>query len=262
MFGFLFQMSDAAVFLFLTFIFVSVSIIGVFLVKKFLPLHIRYKDDTVIGATSSVISVMFGVLAGFSALYLFNVNSSTSDAVQREANAVANLYRDSQFTNAPIQIHFKQDIIDYLNVVLKDDWNQMSSGNNVSTKGNTIITSISKEIQAYMHASAKPDSEITRALLVDIRDMYNARQQRINLSTQVLSPEVWEVLVIGAVLTLCINFLFGMNFYLHIAAVIAAALMISSVMFLLVTLNYPFQGEFIILPAPFQTVLDQVSSDK
>lgn len=49
-----------------------------------------------------------------------------------------------------------------------------------------------------------------------------------------------------------------MNLYMHIVTVAAAALMTSSMLFLLITLDRPFQGEFIIEPASLRTLLELI----
>src|SRR5690349_7197039 len=97
MFARLFQLSDISIFLLLSGIAIFVSISAIFLVKRFIHLDFRYKDNAVIANTSALINVLYGVLAGLAALYLINNNSYTTDAVQREASAVANVYRSSEY---------------------------------------------------------------------------------------------------------------------------------------------------------------------
>ena len=75
------------------------------------------------------------------------------------------------------------------------------------------------------------------------------------MSFSALNSEVWVVILLGTILTIGINFLFGMNFYLHIFTAIAVGLMASSMLFLLVTLDRPFRGEFVIEPDSLAAVL-------
>jgi hypothetical protein len=56
-----------------------------------------------------------------------------------------------------------------------------------------------------------------------------------------------------------INFLFGMNLYMHILTTSASALMASSIIFLLLTLDKPFQGEFVIEPDAFKALLTYIN---
>ena len=65
----------------------------------------------------------------------------------------------------------------------------------------------------------------------------------------------------GTLLTLFITYLFGMHRRFHLFVVIGTALMTSSMIFLLIALDRPFQGEFAITPDMFQSVLVTISKD-
>jgi len=260
MYDYLFQMPDLALFALLSVISIVASLGAIYLVKVFIPLPIRYKDDTVIGNTASLISVIYGVLAGLSALYLINNNSYTADAVQREANAVADIYRDSKWLQPAPRDVIQNQIKLYLQRIIQVEWPVMEHGNKVdNNQGNLLIDNITNEL---IHYNGKSGSEelLLHDMLDEVRTLYDARQQRIHMSESELSPELWIVILLGSILTLCINYLFGMNFYLHIVTVSAAALMTSSMIFLLITLDRPFQGEFIIEPTAFQSILDYIDT--
>lgn len=255
MLEYLFLLPDTVLFILLSFIAIFVSVLGVIIVNKCIPLKYRYKDNVVIGNTTALIAVIYGVLAGLSALYLINNNSYASDAVQREASAVADVYRDSRWlkdtSRAKIQIQIKR----YLNEVINDEWPLMKFGKEIPNfDGSYIIDQITLEL---MHYSGTSNSEalLVHDMMDEIRTLYDARQQRIHMSESELSPELWVVILIGSILTLCITYLFGIDFKLHLITVIAAALMTSSMIFLLITLDRPFQGEFVIEPDPFLRLL-------
>lgn len=258
MFDFMYQLPDLYVFAMLSIFSIILSIIAIFMVKRYIPLYVRYKDDPVIGNISSLISIIYGVLVGITALYLINNISYTGDAVQRETNSVANIYRDSKWLNEPTQTHIQNSIKKYLIETINTDWPLMTSGKKVNPKGDTIIDEMSSELSIYKIAS-EGDKVIVPAMLDSIKNLYNARQQRIQMSYASLNPDLWIVILIGTILTICINYLFGMNFYLHIFTMTVAALMVSSMIFLLIALDRPFQGEFVIQPSGFQNILDSMN---
>jgi hypothetical protein len=253
----LFQLSDITIFILLSSAAIIISIIAIFLVKQFIPIDFRYKDNSVIANTSSLINMLYGVLAGLTALYLINNNSYTTDAVQREASAVANVYRGSQYLQDTKKADIQIELIKYLNNVIHVEWPAMSMGQHINGDGDRIIDKISSDIHTSMHTNFD-QVMIEHDLLNEVRALYNARQQRIHMSYAQLNPEIWVVVILGTILTLCINYLFSMNFYLHVFTVSAAALMASSMLFLLVSLDRPFQGEFNIEPDAFKALLEQI----
>jgi hypothetical protein len=259
MFARLFQLSDLTIFLLLSGIAIFVSIVAIFLVKRFIYLEFRYKDNAVIANTSSLINVLYGVLAGLTALYLINNNGYTTDAVQREASAVANVYRGSQYIKEPAKAQLHIEIIKYLNDVINVEWPLMTEGKRINDEGDLVIDKIYSIIHQSPHVEMN-DVMIQHDMLQEVRILYDARQQRIHMSYAQLNPEIWVVVILGTVLTLFINYLFGMNFYLHIFTVSVAALMTASMLFLLVSLDRPFQGEFNIEPDAFRSLLAIIES--
>lgn len=252
--NYLYQISDFNLFVLLSSFFIIISIFALYFIRAFIPLHVRYQENAVIGCTSALIVVIYGVLAGFATSYLINSNNYAADALQREANSIANLYRDSRALHEPLRGHIQKDIKRYLDEVVNVEWPLMHYGNEVTDVGSFILQDLLDELNA---ANSKTTAETvaTADMLMVMRNIYDAREQRIILSYRSLSNEVWVVIIIGTILTLVVSYLFGINFYLHVFVVVAAALMAASILFLLISLDKPFQGDFVVGPEIYQAVL-------
>lgn len=257
MIEFLYQLNNIYLFILLSCFAIGLSIIGIIIVRCFISHELRSKNNTVIGNISSLIGLIYGVLAGLTALYLINNISYTSDAVQHEANAAANIYRDSRWLHDPQKSEIENDIKAYLEMVVNIEWPAMRLGKNVTNDGLIYIEKISNSLVNYP-LNVATDSLLLHDMLDELKSLYNARENRINMSFSSLNPSLWVVIIIGTILTIGINFLYGMNFYLQLIAVSAAALMTSSMVFLLMTLDKPFQGEFIIEPDALRSVLTTI----
>lgn len=253
MFDFVFDLPSTFVFVSLVFITVFVSVLLVFLVRKHIPVTMRYQDNAGVANTSALISIIYGVLAGLMALFCINNINYASDAVQREANAVANIYRSSQWLAGPIRSKIIDNVKFYLDEVISVEWVALKNGEMPGNKGRVIIDDMMQELSQYNMVTMR-DSVIVADILDEIKNLYNAREQRIHLSFSQLSPETWVVILIGSILTIAINFLLGMNFYLHLLTVAFVAIMTSSMVFLLITLDKPFQGDFVVGPSALQAV--------
>lgn len=254
MFNFIYQFSNLSLFVMLTVFFIVFSLIAIYLVKKYIPLEMRYKDNAVIGNVSALISIIYGVLVGLMALYLINTISATSDSVQREANALADIYRNSKWLDEPAKTNIQNNIRDYIKYVINTEWPLMKKGNNLDLQGNYYMLGVTKELITY-NKTHKDQQLFISAILNQVKNFYDARQLRIMLGYSSLSGQIWFVILVGALLTLMINYLYGMHFYFHVATVCAVALMSSAMIFLLLTLDRPFQGEFFIQPQAFIDVL-------
>lgn len=254
---YLFQMPNIRLFFLLSFISISFSIVCIILVRRYIPLTILYKDNPVIGNISALISIIYGVFVGLTALYLINNISATADAVQREADAVANIYRDAKWLTEPAHSDIHREILNYLDMIIDVEWPLMKSGEVPDHIGDDFINRMNNILMNYKPMNDR-DTMIVDHLMNEIKTLYNAREQRLETSNAGLHSEMWLVILIGTVLTIMINYLFGMNVYLQIVTVSAVALMASSMIFLLVTLDRPYQGEFVIEPDSFKNLLLQI----
>jgi len=257
MLHFLFQISDIYLLLLLSSITIGISIIALILVKRYIPLKLRNRNNPVIGNISALIGIIYGVLAGLTALYLFNNVYYATDSVQREANALADIYRDSKWLKEPTRSAIQIQVKNYLNKVINEEWILMKNGSEISKEGALIIDSIGDQLKNYDMVTNK-EFLIVRDILDEVKKLYDSREQRISMNDSALNPEVWVVLLIGTILTLGINYLFGMHFYLHLFTVSATALMASSMIFLIITLDKPFQGQFIVQPDSFKSTLSYI----
>lgn len=260
MLNYLYQMDDVYLFILLSSFFIVISLIALFLIKWFFPLHLRYQDNAVIGCTSALITLIYGVIAGFATAHLINSNNLAVDALQREANSIVDLYRDSRWIGEPTKSVVQKDIKDYLNNIIDVEWPLMNQGKTVSHEGGKTINRISNELSHYKIQTGT-DSVILSDMVVVIRNLFDAREQRKLASDASLSGTIWVVILLGSILTLCISYIFGVNFYLHIFVVSCSALIISSVLFLLISLDKPFLGSYAIGPEVYESLMLLINND-
>jgi hypothetical protein len=252
---FIYDLSDFATFWLLIGLTTAVSILIVVINKHFILYKLRYKDNTTIGSISALIGIIYGVLVGFVCLYLINNHDDASNAVQREANAVANVFFYSRWVQQPTQSVIKRDLEGYINTVTQQEWPLMSNFQKIGQEGDNDIMKMLDSVK-LASISKTANQVIIQQMLGEIKELYNARHERINRSYYTLSPELWEVILVGTILIIAINYAFRVNFYLHLFSITAFSIMAGSMLFLLVTLDRPFQGSlFTISPDAFKDVL-------
>lgn len=254
MFEYLYHISDTALFLILSISAISISISAIFLLRRILNVDLSYEDNTSLGYLSSLVGIIYGVLVGLTALYLINNNNAASEVAQAEANGVADVYHDSNWLKEPAQSKMHAYIAKYLNHVIYTEWPEMKNGDPIHSEGNLILDNMENELKIYAEKN-HDQALIIRDMIQRMRTLYDARQQRLRLSFSALNSAIWIVVLIGTVLTIAINYLYRMSFYLHLITVSIAALMASSMIYLLMTLDRPFQGDFVVQPDAFIALL-------
>ncbi|HSW70375.1 MAG TPA: DUF4239 domain-containing protein [Gammaproteobacteria bacterium] len=261
MLDYLYRLSNLSIFIVLAVITIALAVGSILLSKRYLFFRLKYRDNATISSISSLIGIIYGVLVGFIALYLIDNNDQATNAVLREASAVANVYRDSQWLTEPTQGQLQKQLENYIDKVIHVEWPLMREGKEADLSGDLLIQNISRILKNYSVASAR-DTLIVKDVLTELKTLYNARHERIGMSVSQLSPEIWEVILVGTILIIGINYAFRVNFYLHLFAISAFAIMAASMLFLLVTLDRPFQGEFIIEPTAFQAVYKLMQAER
>lgn len=256
-YSFLSQQSDIVVFTIVNVALIFTSLLFLLIIRHFFMLEGTDKDNAVIANISATVGIIYGVLAGLSALYLLNNVDRANDAVQREASAAANIYQDIKFIKEPVQSDLQKQLANYLKSVLDKEWNMMTTGTDIIDGKDNIITKMIDTLSVYANKQMI-DSAMLINLLDDIKTLRYARDQRIQLSKNSLSSEIWDVVLIGTFLTIIINFFFKMSYRIHLIALLAEIIMSASIIYLLITLDTPFQGEYVVQPESFQTLLNRM----
>ncbi|SRR5579883_676718 len=254
MFDFLYRWSDLHIFLFLSGIILSLSLILILVLKNFILHKLRHRDNSVVGSVAALIGVIYGILVGLMALYLLNNNDSASTAADKEGSMISNLYRASRGLQNPARASVQANIQNYIHHVIDVEWPLMEKNKKVDFEGDFIIEKIADVLHHYPIKNST-DSLLITEMLSDITNLYTAREQRIQLSQTSLDPDIWEVILISTIVIIGINYLYRVNFYLHMISVCAFSIIASCMIFLLVTLDRPFQGEFIIEPDALSAAL-------
>ena len=95
-------------------------------------------------------------------------------------------------------------------------------------------------------------------MLEQLHSLGDARRERLLVAEQGLPVILWIVLILGGVITVGFTYLFGLqNTLVHVLMVAALALIISLSLFTVAALDYPFQGDIRIHPAPYEQDLER-----
>jgi hypothetical protein len=261
MFQYIYHLSDIKLFITIISALALLSLIGIVIVRKCLPEKVLFKDNDVFGFVSGLIGIIYGVLTGLMALYLLNNTTTANTAVLNESNALADIYRESKWLTPPTRAMIQTQIRAYIKHAIEVEWPAMDRGESVDNQGIEYIENITDVLIHYNLGNAGAgESLLVHDMLDEVRNLYDSRQQRIEMSYAQLSPEIWIVVLIGTVLLIVTNYFYGMNFYLHLLLIFAIALMASAMVFLLVTLDRPFQGEFVVDPDELTSLRDFIEN--
>lgn len=256
-----YQIPDFWLFVILNGFMLIVSFIAVFFIEKFIPVHLRYKENQPIGYISATICLIFAVLAGFASLYVLTNFNKAREISQQEADMAMAIYEDARWLQDPIRSDLQNAVKNYLKNVIEHDWSLMATSEELGMKTGLMINEIGTLLHQYYNYQPNPPfaaQEISKEVVL----LRNAREDRIDLGRSALGHDIWIVLILTALLTIAINYLFGMQLYLHFITVCAVSIVVSSMIFLLIVLDHPFQGQYSVGTEAFQHYLDIISYEE
>jgi len=82
----------------------------------------------VAGFIYAVIGVVYAVLPGFAAITVWERYDRAQASVEQEANDLADLYRDAETFPANVRTQLKDQIRDYVRLVVQKEWPAMAVG--------------------------------------------------------------------------------------------------------------------------------------
>lgn len=260
MFEILYKLSDATIFILMSLSTIAFSLLFIVMNRIFKFYNLKYSDNTTTASIASLLGIVYGVLAGFLCLYLLNNQDQASNAAVDEGSAAFNIYHESKSLKQDYQESIQKSLKSYILNTINYEWPMMALGKWPDKNNDIFIGKMADQLIDYPIVNYS-DAIVIYNIKQQINTLYKARQYRMSLINSQLSPGIWYVIILSTGLIIIINYAFRVNFKLHIFSLTAFSLMAASVLFLLVTLDRPFTGEFVIEPNVLRAVLDQMNQD-
>jgi len=194
---------------------------------------------------------------GLIAVTTWQNSTGVDDLVSKEAAAIAGLYNDLDSLPQPTRGRLEEKLRAYTGFIIEREWP-------VQRRGATLEEGAEKldEFQDEM-VEFEPKREQEKIAQSEVLKSFNAvveqRRLRLQAVTTGLPAALWTVVLIGALLTVFISYLFWLrNPAVHVILVSLLATFMALLIFLTAAMDNPFRGEFNVSADAYQTVLEHV----
>ncbi|KAF0160026.1 MAG: hypothetical protein FD159_200 [Syntrophaceae bacterium] len=243
----------------IVFLYVIVSIIGLYIVRAFHPPQKFKLHNDVAGFIFATLGVIYAVMLAFLVIATWQNYDEAEKNVTREANYIASVYRDTRPLPASFRNELKKDLIDYVNFIINDEWQIMSKGErsqNVQQSQDEIWRLFSSYI---------PKNETQKIFFAEsvrkLNESFEMRRMRLLEANSGIHPILYFVLIIGGIITVSFMLFFGTeNFVPQLIMTSMLAAMIAIALFTVIALDYPFIGDISIKADVFRNVLKTLMS--
>jgi len=219
-------------------------------------------SDSTNGVTSAYLGII-GVPVGVALAFIVQTTwASFSDAQSKENEEATKLLLLYNLLDAfPGAEDIQESIRVYTRFIITDEFPLMEKGIQ-SIEGLAMITAIQDAIYA-LNPTNDQETVLYDEAIAMLQDAMALRIARMGYAVYGLASELWWVLIFGVVVVLIMSFfLYCKSFKLHAVLVGLSAAVLSSLLFLIVVLNYPYRGSFGLDSLPFEIALGNMVSDR
>ncbi|NLC57981.1 MAG: DUF4239 domain-containing protein [Armatimonadetes bacterium] len=202
------------------------------------------------GAYITVVGGLYAILLAFMVVVVWTDFQAAGDAVDQEANRVADLYRLAGALPPDLRRSIRQACRDYVEAVEQDEWPAMAR-RQPSPRAWAATDQLWVRVRAATPARVE-DAVLRESLLETLLALAEQRRLRLFQAEATLPALLWGVLLFGALLTVALAAAFRVEpsaTHALKAAVLAA--MISVLLLTIGVLDRPFGGAVHITPEAF-----------
>lgn len=226
---------------------------GALLVRSAAGPDVLARHNNVAGFIYGVIGVVYAVLLGFTAIMVWEQFRNSQEGVEREADALADLYRDAQNLPPEVREQVALRVRAYARAVIEKEWPAMAEGQS------SPETWEEYEQLWRTYNEFTPHGDHQRAWYAEsirqLNTLGDERRDRLLRVRSHLPTVIWSVLLAGGAVTIGFTFFFGtQNPRAQGLMTAGLALTIGAVLLSILTLEHPFAGITSVDPEAFRQV--------
>lgn len=244
----------AVVALIVVVVLVLLAVGALVLVRRRVGLPFLVSHNEVAGHVYAVLGAIYGVLLAFVVATVWQRYVEAGQIVEREANAVADLYRSAAVYPRGMRQRVRADLKAYARIVPQQEWYGRSDGVG-STDAWRAYKALWRQYVAYSPVTAR--ERIWHQQSVEhLNRLGDERRLRLLHSQPEIPPLLWVVLGVLGIVTVAFSYFFGVqSLWSHALMTGALAGAIGLILVLLIALERPFEGVTRIHPHAFREVL-------
>jgi hypothetical protein len=213
--------------------------------------------NDIVGHYLSAFGVLYGITLGLISVGAWENYGDVESKVSEEAAAIASLYRNVDSYPEPNRAELTGILRDYTRQTIDVSWPEMRRGI-VPLGGHALIVRFQRALVAF-----EPANEGQRALhsesLYRFNQLIEFRRLRMESVEGRLPSILWVVVIAGSLMSFVLTWLMvAENTRLHDVLTGIMALLLGLLIFFLLTLDLPFQGQHSVGPDSFELIHEQV----
>jgi hypothetical protein len=234
---------------------ISMSMGGLWLVRKTVSHETLMDHHDVAAAMLSVVGALYAVVLGLVVVGSITKFEQARETVAHEANSLRNIYSLTRGLDETLKLEIRKLCVEYAREVIEDEWPKMAQSSR-SELVDTTLAKLSARIIEFA-PSTEGQANLQQYLLSAVNEIDDDRALRTILSTPSFGELIWAVLIVGGIVLIVYTYFFGvenLKLQLLMTGLVTVVLVLN--MIIVAMFAYPFSGDVKVLPKPFQRDLD------
>ena len=233
----------------------SFALGGLYLVRRKYPAEVLKENHEVAAIIFNAFGLFYGVMLAFVVFVTWGGYSDATKDLEMEANLADDLFHIAKAFQEPARTVMQKGMLDYVTSVKNDELQRMAQGEIEIHSTGTMAGLITAFYQ--LDEKSFPNRQIYAEALSRLNNLAEYRRLRIFAGNDTVPFVVWLVLLVGAVFTVCFNYLFGMkNIMAQYMITATLTVTMSQILFLIYVLDHPFTGASRISTEPLREVIE------
>ncbi len=235
----------------------ALSFLGLKLVRK------KFEEDTlkqnheVGGLIFNAFGLIYAVLVAFVVFATWTEYDDSKKNTDLEAIEITDLFRNSNALPDSIKSLIRQQLAQYLNDVINDEWPMLQKG---ETSAKTVASyNRIWDIYTSMDVKNIPNVYIYQESLKHLNDLGERRRTRLFDSSNNIPGIIWATLLFGGVMTVIYTYFFSTKkFYPQYMMTAALTILNTLILYMIYVLDNPFSGYIKIDTSPYEVTLQLI----
>ena len=209
------------------------------------------RHNDVAGFIYGVIGMVYAVLLAFTAIIVWEQFRNAQNGVEREANALADLYRNAQAFPPDVREQVEAQVRAYVRLAVEKEWPAMAEDKSSPETWETYF-------QLWrIHREFKPQDDHQRTWyaqsLQRLNELADRRRDRLLSARSGMPGVIWAVLIGAGAVTIGFSWLFGtQNAWAQALMIAGLSFTIGVVLLSIVALDYRYAGLTRVEPGAFR----------
>lgn len=230
--------------------------VGVLIIRRRRIHWESFKDNHEVGGfLFNALGLIYAVLVAFVVYATWSDYEASGSVCDREADIIQNLYLDCSGLPPESQAEIKKDILEYLEMIVKDDWPLLAHGK-VNPVSREKLIEIWKNFNNINDLGIEKQKIYFGEALNKLNDITELRRLRILSAQSHIPVIIWTVILIGALTSVGFSLFFGTRSFIIQAAMTSLFAMTNAIVILMIiALDHPFTGDIKISTEAYEQVL-------